>query len=284
MILDGKALANDIKNKLKTTINRSKKRKPRLVIITVGDDPASKVYVNNKIKACDDVGITVTHYVFDKSSNKTEIIDYIKECNEDNNIDGIMVQLPLPKKFNSREIIDSISPEKDVDGLTTVNIGKLRTNQDCFVPCTAKGIVHILDYNMINLVGADVTIIGRSDIVGKPLADILTNRHATVTLCHSHSLDLKKFTKTSDIVICAIGSPKFITKDYFDSSRNTTVIDVGINRDENGKLCGDVCFNTGSNNDVNSVVTHITPVPGGVGPMTVAMLLVNTVQAWKNNN
>lgn len=280
MILDGKVVAASIKEQLKEEINAAVAngcRRPKLIIITVGDDPASKVYVRNKMKAAEEVGIIAHHFPMQSDLVTTE---YVKEnivlFNADPGYDGIMVQLPLPKHLNERAIIDAIDPAKDVDGLTTTNIGRLRSGQDCLKPCTAAGIIDLCKYYNIELDGKDVTIIGRSNIVGKPLADLMMAEGATVTQCHSHTKNLANHTRPADILVSAVGKPKFIDDKLVNACR--FVIDVGINRDEEGKLCGDV-----DTNRVIRMVQGITPVPGGVGPMTVAELMKNVVIAWKNN-
>ena len=278
MILDGKVVAADIKQQLKEEIHGCMDvigRRPRLLIISVGDDPASKVYVKNKMKAAEEVGIIATHFPMIAETDENYIKEIIQEFNDDSLIDGIMVQLPLPKHLDERAIIDAIEPAKDVDGLTTTNIGRLRSGQDCLKPCTAAGVIDLCRYYNIDLDGANVTIIGRSNIVGKPLADMMMAEGATVTQCHSRTIDLTYHCCT-DIVVSAIGKPKFIGPNHV--WNDTTVIDVGINRDENGKLCGDVDFEA-----VKDRCENITPVPGGVGPMTVAELMVNVVEAWRNN-
>lgn len=281
MILDGKVVAADLKQQVKDDIDEaiaSGRRRPKLVIITVGDDPASKVYVRNKMKAAEEVGIEVKHIMFDGDiKNKCDVITTIWYYNDDDDVDGIMVQLPLPKEWDERSIIDVISPNKDVDGLTTTNIGRLRSGQDCLKPCTAQGIIDLCKYYDIELDGKDVTIVGRSNIVGKPLADLMMAEGATVTQCHSHTTCLQYHCHGADIVVSAIGKPNFIDARHIFKGTEV-VIDVGINRDEEGKLCGDVYFE-----NVKPFVEHITPVPGGVGPMTVAELMKNVVIAWKNN-
>lgn len=278
MILDGKIVAADIKQRLAREIGEALvegKRSPHLVIISVGDDPASKVYVRNKMKAAEEVGIEVKHHQFGTTKKDAfEVISAIYFYNAQQKVDGIMVQLPLPKDWNERAIIDAIDPEKDVDGLTTTNIGRLRSGQDCLKPCTAKGIIDLCRYYDIELDGKDVTIVGRSNIVGKPLADMMMAEGATVTQCHSHTSDVRFHTLPADIVVTAIGRPKFIGRGYIGYER--VVIDVGINRDEEGRLCGDVDFD-----DVKDYCSAITPVPGGVGPMTVAELMSNTVESWR---
>ena len=280
MILDGKIVAASIKEQLREEINGRMDvigRRPRLVIISVGDDPASKVYIRNKIKAAQEVGIDALHKQFDANEFGLKICRYISALNQAEDVDGIMVQLPLPKHLDERAIIDAISPAKDVDGLTTTNIGRLRSGQDCLKPCTAAGIIDLCKYYSIDLDGKDVTIIGRSNIVGKPLADMMMAAGATVTQCHSHTHYLALHTIKADIVVSAVGKPKFLDDDYF-SLDTEAVVDVGINRDEEGKLCGDVDFDS-----VEDMVGAITPVPGGVGPMTVAELMKNTVTAWLRN-
>lgn len=278
MILDGKVVAASIKEQLKEEIDAAVangSRKPRLVIISVGDDPASKVYVRNKMKAAEEVGVIALHKHYNEDTSPSEIKSYIDALNQTEEVNGIMVQLPLPKNWNERAIIDAIDPAKDVDGLTTTNIGRLRSGQDCLKPCTAQGIIDLCKYYNIDLDGKDVTIIGRSNIVGKPLADMMMAEGATVTQCHSHTTCLQYHCHGADIVVSAIGKPNFIDARHI-LKGTEVVIDVGINRDEEGKLCGDVYFE-----NVKPFVEHITPVPGGVGPMTVAELMKNVVVAWR---
>ena len=278
MILDGKIVAADIKQRLKEEIAAADKRAPYLVIITVGDDPASKVYVRNKVKACEEIGIQVRHYVFAADDEPQAVLDLIDMLNYADRIDGIMVQLPLPKGWDERAIIDAINPAKDVDGLTTTNIGRLRSGQECLKPCTAAGIIDLCKYYDIELDGKDVTIVGRSNIVGKPLADMMMTEGATVTQCHSHTYNLDFHIQGADIVVSAIGKPE-----YFGLSNlkgwHDAIIDVGINRTETGRLCGDIRFD-----EVKDLCNGITPVPGGVGPMTVAELMKNIVIAWRENS
>lgn len=279
MILDGKLVANEIGNTLKEEIlARTDVRPPHLVIISVGDDPASKVYVRNKIKKAEELGIVISHIPFSIEDTIYKIKGTIERANWHPEVDGIMVQLPLPAHLNEREIIDCINPEKDVDGLTTTNIGKLRSGQPCIKPCTAAGVMDLLDYYHIPVEGKDVTIIGRSNIVGKPLADLMMAAGATVTQCHSKTpvQQLGYCVSTADIVVSAVGKPHFITSKWLMPSQ--TIIDVGINRNENGKLCGDVDY-------IPEIVGEcaITPVPGGVGPMTVIELMKNTVECWRKN-
>lgn len=278
MILDGRIVAADIKQRLKEEINERMDvigRRPKLVIISVGDDPASAVYVRNKMKAAEEVGIEVNHMPFTEYADTPFIINIIDGFNRDTEVDGIMVQLPLPSYLDERAIIDAIDPGKDVDGLTTINIGRLRSGQSCFTPCTAAGIIDLCKYYNIGLEGKNVTIIGRSNIVGKPLADMMMAEGATVTQCHSKTKNLTNHIAGADIVVSAVGKPKFLTRKNF-SFMTEAIIDVGINRDEDGKLCGDVAFD-----EVVYYCNYITPVPGGVGPMTVAELMKNVVEAWR---
>ena len=278
MILDGKVVAASIKEQLKEEIEQYKNeigRPPRLIIISVGDDPASKVYVRNKIKTAEEIGIEVVHKQYDSQESESELILNITALNWIGEVDGIMVQLPLPAGFNERKIIDAIDPAKDVDGLTTTNIGRLRSGQDCLKPCTAQGIIDLCKYYNIELDGKDVTIIGRSNIVSKPLADMMMAEGATVTQCHSHTHNLDFHIQGADIVVSAIGKPE-----YFGLSNlkgwHDAIIDVGINRTETGRLCGDIRFD-----EVKDLCNGITPVPGGVGPMTVAELMNNVVECWR---
>ena len=277
MILDGKVVAASIKEQLKEEIDAAVAnggRRPCLVIISVGDDQASQLYVRNKMKAGAEVGIDVRLDAYFSETSTQELLNAIQHYNSQPWADGIMVQLPLPAHLNERAIIDAIDPAKDVDGLTTTNIGRLRSGQDCLKPCTAAGIIDLCKYYNIELDGKDVTIIGRSNIVGKPLADLMMAEGATVTQCHSHTKQLRNHTGYADIVVSAIGQPKFVTDFHVHGCQ--IVIDVGINRDESGNLCGDVDFE-----GVKDKVERITPVPGGVGPMTVAELMKNVVQAWR---
>ena len=278
MIFDGKVVAASIKEQLKEEIDAAVangSRRPKLIIISVGDDPASMVYVRNKTKAAKETGIEVAHIVFEGTEEDFgAVLATIRFYNGDDWVDGIMVQLPLPKDWDERAIIDAIDPSKDVDGLTTTNIGRLRSGQDCLKPCTAAGIIDLCKYYNIDLDGKDVTIIGRSNIVGKPLADLMMAEGATVTQCHSHTKNLANHTRPADILVSAIGKPKFIDDKLVNACG--FVIDVGINHNEEGKLCGDV-----DTNRVIRMVQGITPVPGGVGPMTVAELMKNVVVAWR---
>ena len=278
MILNGKVVADSIKQRLKEEVDvavANGLRRPCLAIISVGDDPASQVYIRNKRKAAEEVGVKVLHYTFKGGKEIVrELVNTIKSFNDDPKVDGIMVQLPVPSFIDERALIDMIDPAKDVDGLATTNIGRLRSGQDCLKPCTAQGIIDLCKYYNIELDGKDVTIIGRSNIVGKPLADLMMAEGATVTQCHSRTRFLADYTLRADIVVSAVGKPKFLSDEYFGGGQ--VIIDVGINRDENGKLCGDV-------DALDPEDYSITPVPGGVGPMTVAELMANVIDAWQRN-
>ena len=270
-ILDGREvklkILEDLKQKL---LNLNEKL--GLVVIQIGNDPASDVYVRQKKKMAEDLGYNFNHINLDENVNEDEILSIIDKLNNDNMVDGILVQMPIPSTLNVKRIQNAILPYKDVDGLTDINIGKLVHNEDSLVACTPMGIIDLLDYYNIDIEGKNVVIIGRSDLVGKPLASLMINRNATVTLCHSKTINLDFYTKNADILVVAIGKPNFIKRD---SVKDGAVInDVGINRMSNGMLCGDVDFD-----DVKDKVSYITPVPGGVGQMTVAELALNTYKA-----
>ena len=273
MIIDGKKLANEIKQSLRKRVENLKKKSiiPKLAIILVGEDPASKIYINMKMVSGEEVGIKTELHKFPENFKEKELIKLIKELNKNKKIHAILVQLPLPKHINENRVIETISPEKDVDGLTSINMSRLLNNEEFLVPCTPKGIIKMLDYHKIDLIAKNAVVVGRSRIVGKPMALMLLNRNATVTVCHSRTKYLKEHTKKSDLLVVAVGKPKLITKDMV--KEGVVVVDVGINRVE-GKVCGDVDFE-----NVKDVASYITPVPGGVGPMTVAMVLENTIIA-----
>ena len=270
IILDGKNLRDKIFENLKQRLNNMSE-KPTLAVILVGDDPASQIYVKNKKKTAENLGINsiVINYPSDIPENV--LLDKIKELNNDNKITAILVQLPLPKHIDKFKIIDAIAPEKDVDGLTPYNSGKLFSGEEPYVyPCTPKGILLLLDEYNIQLEGKHVVVIGRSNLVGKPVAQMLLNRNATVTMCHSHTKNLSDITKTADIVVSAVGK-NIIGEKMLKS--DCVVVDVGIFKDNNGKICGDVDFASAS-----KIAAYISPVPGGVGPMTIASLMLNTVE------
>lgn len=275
-IIDGKELAKHIREELKEEVKELKNAEiyPKLAVIMVGDDPASKVYVRNKSIACEDVGIEYEEYLLPAKTTREELLELIEKLNNDERVHGILVQSPLPEGLDANEAFRTILPKKDVDGFHPVNVGKLSLNQDCFVSCTPYGIIKMLEAYNVPIEGANAVIIGRSNIVGKPLAQCLLNKNATVTICHSKTKNLKEITKKADILIAAIGKPKFVTEDMV--KENATVIDVGINRNEEGKLVGDTDFE-----NIKEKVSFITPVPGGVGPMTIAMLMYNVVKAAK---
>ena len=279
IIIDGKELAKKTRQNLKIECDelKSKGITPKLAVIMVGDNPASKVYVKNKSKACKEVGVEYEEYLLDSNITQKELIDLIKKLNNDKNINGILLQSPIPKHLDINEAFRTIDYHKDVDGFHPMNVGKLTLGQDTFVSCTPYGVMRMFEEYNIDLCGKNVVILGRSNIVGKPLTQCCLNKNATITVCHSKTQNTKKLTKEADIVISAIGKPKFITEDMI--KEGAIVIDVGINRDENGKIVGDVDFE-----NVKQKASYITPVPGGVGPMTVAMLINNVIKAAKNQN
>lgn len=272
--IDGKQISSIIKDELKERVMqyRAKDIGINLAVIQVGEDKASSVYVENKKKACEYIGIGSVSYHLDKDTEESKLLELISELNHRDDINGILVQLPLPKHMNEDLIIRSIDPKKDVDGFHPQNVGALVIGQQGFVSCTPAGIIELLKRSGITIEGRECVVIGRSNIVGKPMAQLLLKENGTVTICHSKTTDLKKVCKRADILIVAIGKPKFINRDYIKDG--AVVIDVGIHRDDNNKLCGDVDFD-----DVIDVVSAITPVPGGVGPMTIAMLMYNCVES-----
>ncbi len=275
-IIDGKLLAKKIRESLKVECDKLKLEgiNPKLGVIMVGDNPASKVYVRNKSKACTDVGIDYQEYLLPEETTQEELIDLIKNLNQDNEINGILLQSPLPMHLNINEAFKSITYMKDVDGFTPSSVGKLCIGEDTFISCTPHGVMKMFEEYNIDLAGKDVVILGRSNIVGKPLIQCCLQKNATVTVCHSKTKNLKEHTKKADIIISAIGQAKFVKADMIKDG--AVVIDVGINRDENGKITGDVDFES-----VEKKASYITPVPGGVGPMTIAMLMNNVIKATK---
>ncbi len=270
IILDGKKLRDKIFENLKQKLNNMSE-KPTLAVILVGDNPASQIYVKNKKKTAENLGIYSIVINYPSNISEKILLDKIQELNNDNKITAILVQLPLPKHIDKFKIIDAIAPEKDVDGLTPYNSGKLFSGEEPYVyPCTPKGILLLLDEYNIELAGKHVVVIGRSNLVGKPVAQMLLNRNATVTMCHSHTKNLSDITKTADIVVSAVGK-NIIGEKMLKS--DCVVVDVGIFKDVNGKICGDVDFASAS-----KIAAYISPVPGGVGPMTIASLMLNTVE------
>ena len=276
MIIDGKKCSEEILETLKTeiAIHRERfNRVPGLAVIIVGDNPASKIYVKSKIKACEKVGIKNIEIVLDKGISEEKLIEEIEKLNNDRNVNGILVQLPLPAHINEKRVCNAISAGKDVDGFKPENLGKIMLgDDDGFVSCTPQGILYLIDQTGMDLNGKNAVVVGRSNIVGKPVASLLINRGATVTVCNSKTQDLPGILKRADLIVIAIGKAKFLKKDMV--KEGAVVIDVGINRVD-GKIYGDADFE-----EVSTVASHITPVPGGVGPMTIAMLLKNTVKAF----
>lgn len=271
-LIDGKRLAHEMRAGIKESVEKYKAESGKdigLAVVLVGEDPASQVYVRNKIKACEEVGIKSYAYYLDKDTAQARVEELIRSLSVDNKINGILVQLPLPAHLDSKKILELIPYAKDVDGFSAENMGRLSMNEPCLVACTPNGVMKMFECENICLSGKNAVVIGRSNIVGKPMAMLLTNANATVTLCHSKTADLKAKCLEADIVVAAIGKAKFITADMI--KEGAVVIDVGMNRDENGKLCGDVDFE-----NVKEKCSYITPVPGGVGPMTITMLMYNT--------
>lgn len=276
-IIDGKQLAKKTREKLKYEVEDLKKEgiQPKLAVIMVGDNSVSQIYVRNKSKACNDVGIEFEEYLLPGTTKQEELLDVIEKLNNNKEINGILLQSPIPDGLDINEAFRKISPEKDVDGFHPVNVGKLVLGQDTFVSCTPYGVMKMFEEYNIDLEGKNAVVIGRSNIVGKPMSQCLLNKNATVTICHSRTRNLPEITKNADILVSAIGRPEFVTADMVKDG--AVVIDVGINRTAEGKLKGDVDFE-----NVSKKASYITPVPGGVGPMTIAMLMNNVVKASKN--
>lgn len=275
IILDGKALAQKIRSELKNKVEflKEKNIQPKLAVIMVGNDSSSKIYVRNKSRACEEIGIAYEEFLLDEDIEMEELLNLINDLNDRKDINGILLQSPIPQHLDINEAIKAISPQKDVDGFHPINIGKLVLNQDGFISCTPYGIIRLLEEYNIELEGKRAIVVGRSNIVGKPMMLSLLNKNATVTICHSKTKNLPEITKEADILICAIGKPKYIKENFV--KNGVVVVDVGINRDpQTGKISGDVDFET-----VSEKASYITPVPGGVGPMTIAMLMVNVVKA-----
>ena len=274
-IIDGKRISAEIRAKLKVEVAKLKSERgivPSLAVIIVGEDPASRVYVNNKKRACDEIGIVSHEFALPCDVSQAELLSLVDELNHRADVNGILVQMPLPAHIDENAVIERISPIKDVDAFHEINVGKLMTNNFKFLPCTPAGIVRLLDESNIDIAGKHCVIIGRSNIVGKPLAMLMLHHDATVTICHSKTLHLDKICRTADILVAAVGRAKFVTADMI--APGAVVIDVGINRGGDGKICGDVDFD-----NVKEVASYITPVPGGVGPMTICMLMHNAVTA-----
>ncbi len=275
-LIDGKVVSAKVKERVAEEVRALKEKTgkvPGLAVVQVGEDPASTVYVRNKNKTCDAMGFKNYSLHLEESISQGELLEHIKDLNTNDEVNGILVQLPLPKQINSDKILEALDPAKDVDGFHPVNVGYLTTGAPQLVPCTPAGIVEMLDFYHVPVEGKHAVIIGRSNIVGKPMALLLLMRHATVTVCHSRTQDLPAMARSADIVVAAIGRPRFVTADMV--KEGAVVIDVGINRVD-GKLVGDVDFDA-----VSPKASFITPVPGGVGPMTIAMLMDNTLKAFK---
>lgn len=278
-IIDGKKISNEIQSKIKLEVDqlRHKGITPGLAVIIVGSNPASKVYVSMKQKACASLGIYSEEHKLDENTSQEALIELIESLNSDPKINGILVQLPLPDQINTNLVLEKIVPEKDVDGFHPYNVGKLVAGLPTFVACTPYGVIKLLEYSKVHMSGKEAVVIGRSNIVGKPVAMLLMQENATVTICHSRTKDLPAVCRRADILIAAIGKPKMVTKEYI--KKGAVVIDVGVNRLPDGTLCGDVDFD-----DVKDITSKITPVPGGVGPMTITMLMLNTVKSVKIAN
>lgn len=275
-IIDGKNLSKKVLLELKEEVDKllEKNIVPTLAVILVGNDPASLVYVKNKENACKKLGIRSEQYILNENATEDELLTLINKLNNDEKIDGILLQSPVPKHLNIGKAFAYISPEKDVDGFNPINVGRLSSGYPVFIPCTPLGIIKILNEYEIEIEGKNCTVIGRSNIVGKPMAQLLMNKNATVTVCHSKTKNLKEHTLNADILVSAVGKPHFVTKDMV--KPGAVVIDVGISRTENG-LIGDIDFD-----NVKELASYITPVPGGVGPMTIAMLMNNVILSCKN--
>jgi methylenetetrahydrofolate dehydrogenase (NADP+)/methenyltetrahydrofolate cyclohydrolase len=275
-LIDGKKVSETIKLKIREEI-QEKNIKAGLAVVIVGNDPASRVYVNNKKKACEFCGIASYEYALPEETQMEELLSLIDILNADAKVNGILVQLPLPKHLNEYEIIQRISPIKDVDAFSMVNVGKIMAGAYNFLPCTPAGVMELLKSEGISPSGKECVVIGRSNIVGKPMAMLLLHENATVTICHSRTQDLAAVCSRADILVSAVGKANFVTNDMV--KPGAVVMDVGINRNDEGKLCGDVDFE-----NVREIASYITPVPGGVGPMTIAMLMQNTLKAYKLQN
>ena len=275
-IIDGKKISAEIKDELKQEVAAMKAegKEIALAVIQVGEDPASSVYVRNKKKACEYIWITSVSYEIPEDSTQQELLDLVEKCNKDPKINGILVQLPLPPHMDEDAVIHAIDPKKDVDGFHPVSVGNMVIGNDGFLPCTPAGIIELLKRSGVEIGGKECVVVGRSNIVGKPMSMLLLRENGTVTVCHSRTRNLREVCSRADILVVAVGRPKFIDASYV--KEGAVIIDVGIHRNENNKLCGDVDFDA-----VKEKTSAITPVPGGVGPMTIAMLMKNCVQSKK---
>ncbi|MBP1537117.1 MAG: bifunctional methylenetetrahydrofolate dehydrogenase/methenyltetrahydrofolate cyclohydrolase FolD [Ruminococcus sp.] len=278
-IIDGKAVSAQVKEDIRIETEKLKAQgiEIGLAVVIVGNDPASQVYVRNKEKACEAVGFNSYKYALPEETTEQELLALVDKLNNDDKVDGILVQLPLPKHLDDKMIINNIRPDKDVDAFHPVNVGKIMIGDYSFLPCTPAGVMELIKSTGTQIEGKECVVIGRSNIVGKPQAMLLLHQSGTVTICHSKTKDLKAVASRADILVAAVGKPKIITADYV--KEGAIVIDVGMDRDENGKLCGDVDFE-----NVKDKASYITPVPGGVGPMTIAMLMKNTLTAGKEHH
>ena len=278
-IIDGKVISAAVKQRIADNVKALSKegKVPGLAVIIVGEDPASKVYVANKKKACEQIGMISEEYALPETTTNEELLDLINELNNKKEINGILCQLPLPKHLDEQLVINAILPEKDVDAFHPQNVGKIMTGDYDFLPCTPAGIMEMLAFENIDITGKTCVVVGRSNIVGKPMSMLLLHKNGNVTICHSKTKNLKEVCLTADILVAAVGRANFITADMV--KEGAVVIDVGINRLENGKLCGDVKFD-----EVSEKASYITPVPGGVGPMTIATLMQNTLTAFIKQN
>lgn len=275
-IIDGKAVSQSVKDRVKTEVEalRANGVEVGLAVIIVGDNPASRVYVNNKKKACEACSINSYEYALPESTSEEELLALVTKLNNDDKVNGILVQLPLPKQIDEHAVIAAISPDKDVDAFHAVNVGKIMIGDYSFLPCTPAGVMELIHSTGVEVSGKDCVVIGRSNIVGKPMAMLLLHESGTVTICHSRTKNLAEICKRADILVAAVGKADFVTADMV--KEGAVVIDVGMNRNSEGKLCGDVKYD-----EVEKIAGYITPVPGGVGPMTIAMLMQNTLTAAK---
>ena len=277
ILIDGKEVSASIRNEIKQEVEKIHQNGKQigLAVIIIGEDPASKIYVNNKVKACHETGIASYHYELPEDVSQEEVLRLINTLNQNADVNGILVQLPIPKHLDKDVILTAIDPKKDVDGFSAYQSGKTFLGEKSLVSCTPQGIIALLKYYNIEISGKNAVVIGRSNIVGKPAGLLLLQNNATVTVCHSKTKDLSFYTKNADIIVVAVGRAKFLTADMVKDG--AVVVDAGINRLENGKICGDVDFE-----NVAPKCSYITPVPGGVGPMTIAMLMKNTLESFKN--
>jgi methylenetetrahydrofolate dehydrogenase (NADP+)/methenyltetrahydrofolate cyclohydrolase len=279
-LINGKEVSANVKERVKEETAKLKAERnitPGLAVVIVGNDPASRVYVNSKKKACAEVGFNSYEYALPKETTQQELLDLVEKLNNDKNVDGILCQLPLPSQIDENAIINAIRPEKDVDAFHPFNVGKIMIGEFAFLPCTPAGVMELIDSTGTEISGKNCVVIGRSNIVGKPMSMLLLHRSGTVTICHSRTQNLAEICRNADILVAAVGKANFVTADMV--KEGAVVIDVGMNRLENGKLCGDVAFD-----EVEKKASYITPVPGGVGPMTIAMLMQNTLTAAKMHN